>query len=145
MNSEEQRLAERVVTAMFARDAFSRSLGMEVVDVRPRGSTVRLTVRDDMVNGFGACHGGVTFSLADSAVAFACNTHGHVTVAIENGIRYPRSIVVGDVLTATADEESSTNKLGFYRVTVLRANNDIVATFTGTVFRTHQPHFTDNE
>jgi len=145
MSDEEQELAERVVHAMMAKDAFSQALGMEVVSVRPRGSTVRLTVREDMVNGFGVCHGGVAFSLADSALAFACNTRGRITVAIENGIRYPKGIAVGDVLTATAEEESSTNRLGFYRVTVRRANDEVVATFTGTVYQTHQAFFTDTE
>ena len=71
-------------SAMMARDAFSRWLGIEVLEVRPRGATMRMTVRDDMLNGFGVCHGGAMFSLADSALAFACNTHGRVTVSIEN-------------------------------------------------------------
>jgi acyl-CoA thioesterase len=145
MSDDEQQLAERVVSAMMARDAFSQWLGIEVVNVRPRGSTIRLTVREDMVNGFGACHGGVTYSLADSALAFACNTHGTVTVAIENGMSYPKGVVVGDVLTATAEQESATNRLGFYRVIVRRADDAVVALFTGTVYNTQQPHFPDTE
>jgi acyl-CoA thioesterase len=145
MTDIERQLAERVVTAMLARDAFSRLLGMEVVDVRPRGSTVRLTVREEMVNGFGVCHGGVAYALADSALACACNTHGQVTVAIENGISYPKRIVVGDVLTATAEQESAGKRLGFYRVRVQRADDEIVALFTGTVYDTGQPHFPDDE
>ena len=67
----EQALAERVVSAMMERDAFSQWLGIDVVAVRPHGATVRMRVREDMLNGFGVCHGGVTFSLADSALAFA--------------------------------------------------------------------------
>ncbi len=140
----EQELAERVVGAMMARDTFSQWLGIEVVEVRPRGATVRMQVRNDMLNGFGVCHGGVTFSLADSALAFASNTHGRVTVSIENSIRYPRAIAAGDVLTAAADESSDTNRLGFYTVTVTRAT-DVVALFTGTVYRTQKPYFTDTE
>jgi acyl-CoA thioesterase len=142
---DEQALAERVVAGMVAKDEFSRWLGVEVVGVRPRGATVRLTVRADMVNGFGVCHGGVTFSLADSALAFASNTRGHVTVSIENTLTYPKGVAVGDVLTATADEESGTNRLGFYRVTVRRATDEIVALFTGTVYKTHQAFFPDSE
>src|ERR1043166_1982800 len=114
---DEQALAERVVAAMMAKDAFSQALGIEVVEVRPRASTIRLTVRDDMLNGFGVCHGGVAYSLADSALAFAANTHGKVTVAIENTITYPRKVAAGDVLVATAEEESGTKKLEFFRVT----------------------------
>lgn len=143
--TDEQALAERVVSSMMAKDAFSRWLGIDVVDVRPRGSTVRLTVRDDMVNGFGVWHGGVAFSLADSALAFASNTHGNVTMSIENTITYPKGIAVGDVLTAVAEEESATKRLGFYRVTVSRPSGEIVALFRGTVYRTDRVFFPDIE
>ncbi len=106
---------------------------------------VRMTVRDDMLNGFGVCHGGATFALADSALAFACNTHGRVTVAIDNSITYPKAIARGDVLTATAEEESSSNRLGFYRVTVTRGNGEAVALFRGTVYKTGKAFFPDIE
>lgn len=143
--AEEQALAERIIAAMVEKDAFSRWLDIEVVNVRLRGSTVRMVVRQDMVNGFGVCHGGVTFSLADSALAFASNTHGRVTMSIENSIAYPKAVAVGDVLTATADEESGSNRLGFYRVKVTKANGDVVALFTGTVYKTHQAFFPEGE
>jgi acyl-CoA thioesterase len=143
-NDDEQAIAERVVKTMFEADAFSRWLGIEVVDVRPRGSTLRLVVREDMLNGFGACHGGVTFALADSALAFASNTHGKVTVAIENTITYPKRVTAGDVLVAAADEDSATNRLGFYGVTVTR-NGEPVAHFRGTVYKTNQAIFPDSE
>jgi acyl-CoA thioesterase len=138
--SEEQALAERVVSSMMASDAFSQALGMEVVEVRPRAAVVRMTVRDDMRNGFGVCHGGVPFALADSALAFASNTHGNVTVSIENSITYPKPIVPGDVLTAAAEQESETNRLAFYRVTV-RRGEEIVALFRGTVYKTSRSFF----
>ena len=142
-SSEEQALAERVVASMMAADAFSQALGMEVVDVRPRAATVRMTVRDDMRNGFGVCHGAIPFALADSALAFASNTHGNVTVSIENSITYPKPIVPGDVLTAEAEQESETNRLAFFRVTVKRGD-DVVALFRGTVYRTRRPFFTES-
>jgi acyl-CoA thioesterase len=142
---EEQQMAERIVSAMMAKDAFSQWLGIEVVDIRPRNSTVRMTVRDEMVNGFGVCHGGIAFSLADSALAFASNTHGRLTVAVENTIAYPKAISPGDVLTANAEEESATNRLGFYRVTVRRADDEVVALFRGTVYKTHRAFFSDSE
>jgi len=142
---EEQQLAERIVSAMMAKDAFSQWLGIEVVDIRPRNATVRMTVREEMVNGFGVCHGGIAFSLADSALAFASNTHGRLTVAVENTISYPKAISPGDVLTASAEEESATNRLGFYRVTVRRADDEIVALFRGTVYKTHRVFFSDSE
>jgi acyl-CoA thioesterase len=135
MIDEQQSLAERVVASMMARDAFSQWLGIEVVQVAPRRATVRMTVRPDMLNGFGVCHGGVAYALADSALAFASNTHGQVTVSIENGITYPKRIGQGDVLTAMAMEESATTKLGFFRVEVTRGE-EVVALFHGTVYDT---------
>jgi acyl-CoA thioesterase len=140
MSDEEQGLADRVVSAMMEKDAFSQWLGITVLRVSPRAVTATLTVRHDMVNGFGVCHGGVTFSLADSALAFASNTHGRVTVSIENSITYPKSIAIGDVLTAVAEEESATNRLAFYRVTVSRSA-EVVALFRGTVYKTNQEFF----
>jgi acyl-CoA thioesterase len=142
--AEELALAERVVSAMMATDAFSQWLGIEVLDVQPRSVTVRLTVRADMLNGFGSCHGGVTFSLADTALAFASNTHGRVTVSIDNGISYPRRVAEGDVLTAVAAETTATKRLAFYDVRV-RRGDELVATFRGTVYRTDQAFFSETE
>ena len=144
---DEQQLAQRVVAGMMERDAFSQWLGITVQSVRPRGSTVSMTVRRDMVNGFGVAHGGIVYSLADSALAFASNTHGRVTVSIENSITYPLPVRVGDDLVADAEEESATNRLGYYRVTVRRRSPDaqttaeIVALFRGTVYRTKTDFF----
>jgi acyl-CoA thioesterase len=142
--SDAQRLAERVVSAMMAKDAFSQWLGVEVIDVRPSGATVRMEVRPEMQNGFGVCHGAIPFALADSALAFASNTHGNITLSIENSITYPKAIAVGDVLTATADEESATKRLAFYRVAVERGS-EVVALFRGTVYRTNQPLIAESE
>ena len=139
----ESELAMRVVAQMMSKDAFSQWLGIEVLDTRPRASTVRMRIRPEMVNGFGVAHGGVVYSLADSALAFAANTHGRVTVAVENSISYPAPINVGDVLTADAIEESGTNRLAFYRVTVKNERSAIVALFKGTVYKTNQDHFPD--
>ena len=127
---------------MLARDAFSRWLGVELLDVSAGHCTLRMKVRDEMVNGFGVAHGGIAFSLADSAMAFACNSGERVTVAVDNSISYPAAIRVGDVLTATADEETSSRKLGFNRVTVRNQHGDVVALFRGTVYRTTQLHST---
>jgi acyl-CoA thioesterase len=142
--SDEQQLAERVVSAMMAKDAFSQWLGLEVLNVRPKGASVRMEVRPEMQNGFGVCHGAIPFALADSALAFASNTHGNITVSIENSITYPKAIAVGDVLVATADEESSTKRLAFYRVAVERGT-EVVALFRGTVYKTNQPLIADSE
>ncbi|MBA3889470.1 MAG: hydroxyphenylacetyl-CoA thioesterase PaaI [Gemmatimonadaceae bacterium] len=138
--ARDQRLAEAVVGGMLADDAFSRWLGVEVAALAPRSATLRMTVRDDMLNGFGVCHGGVTFSLADSALAFASNTHGRVTMSVENAIGYPAPARAGDVLTAHAVEESANGPLAFYRVDVARADGTAIAHFRGTVYRTRREH-----
>ena len=137
----EQRLAERVVKGMLERDAFSAWLGLELLEIRPRYAAVRMTVRPDMMNGFGVCHGGVTFGLADSAFAFAANTHGRVTVSIDNSISYPAAVSTGDVLTAIAVEESAANRIAFYAVRVTNQHDGLVALFRGTVYKTTRGHF----
>ena len=138
---DEQQLAERIVAKMMERDEFSRWLGIDVTGIAPNAATVRMTVRPEMVNGFGVCHGGIAFSLADSALAFASNTHGRVTVSIENSIRYPAPIAPGDVLTATAVQESAGRRLAFFNVTVEKQGGDVVGLFRGTVYRTGRDHF----
>ncbi|MGQ0649971.1 MAG: hydroxyphenylacetyl-CoA thioesterase PaaI [Gemmatimonadaceae bacterium] len=139
--AHEQRQAERVVAHMMQHDALSQWLGLEIVSVEPRRATCRMTVRPEMVNGFGVAHGGVVFSLADSAFAFACNTHGRVTVSIENSITYPAAIHPGDVLTAIAEEEAASNRLGYYRVEVRNQTSQVVALFRGTAYQTSRLHF----
>jgi acyl-CoA thioesterase len=141
----EQGLAERVVKGMLERDAFSAWLGLELLEIRPRYSAVRMIVRPDMMNGFGVCHGGVTFGLADSAFAFAANTHGRVTVSIDNSISYPAAVSAGDVLTAIAVEESAANRIAFYAVRVTNQHDALVALFRGTVYKTTRGHFEDQD
>ena len=143
--SDDQKLAERVVASMMASDAFSQWLGIEIVEVAPRRSTCRMTVRDEMVNGLGVTHGGIAFSLADSAFAFACNTHGKVTVSVDNSITYPAPIRGGDVLTAVAQEDASSGRLSYYRAEVKNQRGEIVALFRGTAFKTSRDHFATGE
>lgn len=138
--SDEQAHAEAVVRQMLARDAFSRWLGVELVTIRPRACTLRMKVRSDMVNGFGVSHGGIVYSLADSALAFASNTNGHVTVSVDNTISYPVAVQVGDDLIAVAEEETAGARLGFYRVTVARQDGTVVGLLHATVYRTPQKH-----
>lgn len=136
----EQRLAEGVVAEMLSTDAFSRWMGVEVRHVGVGRATIAMTVRPEMANGFGVCHGGVTYAFADSALAFACNGHGTVTMAVSNSIGYPVAVQVGDRLVATAAEESVQGPLGFYTVTVAREDGTAVAHFRGTVYRTKRAH-----
>ena len=139
-DADDRQLADRVVKGMLAKDAFSAWLGIEALEIAPRRSTLRMTVRKDMVNGFGVAHCGIVYSLADSALAFACNSLGKVAVAVENSISYPAPINVGDVLTAVAGEESTTNRLAFYRIIVRNQKDVVVAIFRGTVYITKRDH-----
>ena len=132
------------VDAMLEHDAFSRWLGVEMVEYAPGSCTLRMRVRDDMVNGFQVAHGGIAYSLADSAMAFACNAGEHVTVAIDNSMSYPAAVNVGDELIAVAEQESATGRLAFYRV-VIRRGDEPVALFRGTVYRTTRVHRTDKD
>ncbi len=141
---EDQAQAEAITAAMLAQDRFSAWLGVQVVAIRPRACTLRMRVREDMVNGFGVAHGGIVYSLADSALAFASNTNGHVTVSVDNAISYPVAVQVDDELIAVAEEESAGGRLGFYRVTVARQDGTCVALFKGTVYRTPQKHQTES-
>lgn len=133
-------VAAKVVAEMLARDEFSRWLGIELVELSAGRCTLKMRVRGDMVNGFGVAHGGIAFSLADSAMAFACNDGANVTVAVDNAISYPAAIRIDDELVATAERESGSRKLAYYRVIVRRQDRETVALFRGTVYRTAQQH-----
>jgi acyl-CoA thioesterase len=97
-----------------------------------------------MLNGFDILHGGITYSLADSALAFASNSHGRMAVSIETSISHIESCVVGDVLTAVAEEANCRNTVGIYQVTVTNQNNTTVALFKGTVYRTKKQWFPED-
>lgn len=133
-------LADQIVADMMAQDAFSQWLGVKIRDVQPGYCRLTMAVRSDMLNGFGVCHGGVTFAMADSAFAFASNTGGKISVSIDNSIHYPAAVRQGDTLTATAREISTSNKLGHYEVHVKNQDDALVGLFRGTVYRTHKVH-----
>ena len=115
---------------MWDDDRASRSLGMVLVDVAPGRATVSMQVTADMVNGHAIGHGGLTFTVADTAFAFACNSHGPVTVAHSADIRFHAPVRLGDELVATAVERSREERRGVYDVEVT-AGGRLVATFTG--------------
>lgn len=129
-------LAEKVVSTMFDSDWFSQWLGIERVLIEPGLCQLKMTVRKDMLNGFGIAHGGITYSLADSALAFASNSHGVKSVSIETLISHTEPCYEGDIITATAEEKNLTNKIGIYYINVTNQNNKTVALFKGTVYRT---------
>ncbi|MEM7104307.1 MAG: hydroxyphenylacetyl-CoA thioesterase PaaI [Bacteroidota bacterium] len=139
MSSKE--LASRIVDEMYNNDAFSQWLGIERLGEDAGTSKVRMTVRKEMLNGFQIAHGGITYSLADSALAFACNSQGKRAVSVETSISHTTTVREGDILTATATEQHKSNKIGVYQVEVVNQNDDVVALFKGTVYRTGKNWF----
>jgi len=130
-HGDAQRLAEDVAAAMWPRDRASQSLGIKLVSVSPGSATVTMTVRPDMLNGHGTCHGGFVFALADSAFAFACNSHNHNTVAAGCTIEYLQPSREGDLLIASAVEKALVGRTGIYDVTVTNQRGETVAAFRG--------------
>lgn len=139
MTTEADTKARDVVARMLARDAFSQWLGVEVVTIAAQRAVIRMTVRPEMANGFGFAHGGIVYSFADSAHAFATNSSGEISVAVDCSISYPAAVRAGDVLTATAVEQTTTNRLAFCEVTVRNQDDAVVGHFRGTVYRTRKP------
>jgi acyl-CoA thioesterase len=125
-----EEVARRSAAAMWAEDHASQALRMTVDQVGPGTATLRMTVRRDMVNGHGVGHGGFTFALADSAFAFACNSHNRRTVAAGAEVRFRAPVRLGDVLVARAVERTRDDRGGVYDVTVT-VGETVVATFVG--------------
>ena len=138
-----QSLAERVVARMYDHDPFSIWLGIERLLVARGRCELRMTVREEMLNGFSITHGGITYSLADSCLAFAANSHGIQSVSVETSISHTRPVKAGDVLTATSEEMSLSRSIGIYHITVRDQEGRTVALFKGTVYRTGKPWFPD--
>ena len=129
---------QEIVNTMMNKDLFSQWLGISVLDVGLGTCRLSLTVRTEMVNGFGITHGGITYCLSDSALAFACNSHGQHAVSIETSISHTAKVNEGDILTAEAKEISRSKKIGFYEVTIRNQENKLVSHFKGTVFVTEK-------
>lgn len=134
-------LPEKIVNKMIETDWFSQWLGIECVEIREGYCVLRMAIRKEMLNGFAIAHGGITYSLADSALAFASNSHGRMSVSVETGISHTVSLKEGDEITAVAEEISLSNKIGIYHVTIKNQNEKIVALFKGTVYRTSKNWF----
>ncbi len=133
--SDPQSVAQASARAMYAQDRASQALGMHIVEVRPGYARLTMSVREDMVNGHQLCHGGLIFTLADSAFAFACNTYNEVTVASAASVEFLLPGKLGDELTAIAEERSRAKRTGVYDVIVRNQQDEVVALFRG---RSHQ-------
>ncbi|MFO1399506.1 MAG: hydroxyphenylacetyl-CoA thioesterase PaaI [Burkholderiales bacterium] len=129
--TEAQALAERVAQGMFARDNASQRLGIRIVRVAPGHAELAMTVRADMVNGHAITHGGLVFTLADSAFAYACNSYNANTVAAGCTIEFMAPSREGDVLTAVAREHTLVGRNGIYDVDVRNQHGEVIALFRG--------------
>ena len=136
---DDQKRAELVVARMYDNDPFSIWLGIERVAVGPGACVLRMTVREEMLNGFTIAHGGITYSLADSCLAFASNSHGIQAVSVETSISHTKPVKEGDELTAISEEMNLSNRIGIYHIEVSNQRGERVALFKGTVYRTGKP------
>ena len=136
MSNSQKTLATRIVDAMYNNDPFSQWMGIVRVEEGPGICVLEMQVREEMLNGFSIAHGGITYSLADSALAFAANAHGSQAVSIETSISHVKKVVAGDVLRTQVEEKSLTSKTGLYYITITNQKDEVVAYFKGTVFRT---------
>ncbi len=133
-----QRLAADCSTAMHAKDAAAQMLGIRIDRIGPGHAELSMTVRSDMLNGHDVCHGGIIFSLADTAFAHACNSYNQVTLAMSAAVDYVLPAIEDDVLTATAQERSRRGRTGVYDVDVSNQKGQLVATFRGRSYSTRE-------
>ena len=138
-------ISEKIVDKMYNNDAFSQWLGIEIVGVTDSFCELKMNVRKEMLNGFQIVHGGIAYSLADSALAFASNSHGRKCLSVETSISHAVPVKKDDVLTATTEELSITDKIGVYLIRITNQDNQEVAYFKGTVYRTSKDWFPEDE
>lgn len=138
MATEKDKRANEVVDHMMKHDLFSQWLGIEVLEIKEGYSRIKMTIRSEMINGFGIVHGGIAFSLADSAFAFACNNRNVLSVALDTSINFLKPVHVGDILTAEAKELHNGKSTGLYHISICNQNDHEVAVFKGLCYRTNK-------
>ena len=137
MNEKDQ-VAHEVITKVLQQDLFSQWLGIEVLEIKEGFSKIKMLIRAEMINGLGIVHGGITFSLADSCFAFACNNRNILSVALDTSINFIKPVHVGDTLVAEATEMHNGKSTGLYHVAITNQKGHVVALFKGTCFRTNK-------
>jgi acyl-CoA thioesterase len=126
--------ATEIIDAMMEKDYFSQWLGVERLEESEGYCKLKMTIRKEMCNGFEIAHGGITYSFADSALAFASNSGGRKAVSMETSISHIKPLKTGDIIIATAIEKNLNNRIGIYEVTVEKENGELAALFKGTVY-----------
>ena len=125
---------KEIIEIMMRSDAFSQWLGIELISIEKGFCSLSCVVKPDMLNGFHIAHGGISYSIADSCLAFASNSHGLQCVSIETSISHIKKVTLDDHLTATSREISRNKKTGIYEISVHNQKNELVAIFKGTVY-----------
>lgn len=133
--NEKDLSAAKVVDHMMAKDLFSQWLGIQILEIKEGYSRISMIVRNEMLNGFGIVHGGIAFSLSDSAFAFACNNRNNLSVALDTSINFTKAVHVGDTLIAEAKEIHNGRSTGLYHITITNQDQETIAHFKGTCFR----------
>ncbi|MNH13238.1 Acyl-coenzyme A thioesterase PaaI [compost metagenome] len=134
-NHDALSLATRCAEEMFERDTASQRMGMRLLSIAPGRTMIGMSVREDMIQGHGTCHGGYLFALADSAFAFACNSYNDACVAIGCSIDYVAPARLGDTLTAHASEQSRSGRTGNYDVRIENQHGQLIALFRGKSYK----------
>ncbi|MEC9209901.1 MAG: hotdog fold thioesterase [Bacteroidota bacterium] len=134
-------LARKVVDRMINKDAFSQWLGIEILEITKGFCKLKMIVRKEMTNGFDIAHGGISYSLADSALAFAANSDGIQSLSIETSISHTKKVISGDTLIATTQEISKDDKSAIYNINITNQDNIEIAHFKGKVYRTNREWF----
>lgn len=127
---------QQAVAKMLAHDRFSEWMGLKIDSVDAGYCKLHYVVKEEMLNGFGIIHGGALFAASDSAFAFACNTYGHLTVALDVSISFTRSASVGELLSVEAKEIHLGNKTGVYEIRTTNEKGELLSIFKGTAYRT---------
>jgi acyl-CoA thioesterase len=143
MINDKDKLANDVVAHMMENDAFSKWLGIEVLEIKEGYSRISMLVRKEMANGFGIIHGGIPFSLADSAFAFACNNRNVLSVALDTSINFIKPVHIGDELVAEAKELHNGSSTGLYQIQITNQKKHTVAVFKGLCYRTDKKLVSD--
>jgi acyl-CoA thioesterase len=144
-NLKNMELPARVVAQMMDNDHFSKWLGIKVLEIRKGFCELEMVVRREMLNGFGIAHGGIAFSLADSALAFASNSHNIKSLVLDASVSFTAPVREGDLLKASAEEINTTRRTGVYLIQITSQGKNLVMVFKGTVFRKEERWFPDEE
>jgi acyl-CoA thioesterase len=127
---------QQIFELMYNNDPFSKLLGMKLIEITDGYCKLQMQVTEQMLNGFGIAHGGITYALADSALAFASNARGIQSVSIETSINHLNKVALNDTLTAITEEKNLTARTALYFINITNQNQTVVAIFKGLVYRT---------